>query len=169
MKKEQETLFLNVLENNREKLFRICSVYSKDDEDAKDLFQEVLVQVWRSMSTFKGNSSIGTWMFRVALNVCLRFKSKHTKNQNRFLRLDSITIANFGSEENSEAENEKLNSLIKCVKELNEAEKAIVTLYLEGIAYKEISIILGLSENHVAVKVKRIKSKLLNCINETLL
>ncbi len=168
MKKEQETIFLNGLEHNQEKLFRICSIYSKDDEDAKDLFQEVLVHIWRSMSTFKNNSSIGTWMFRVALNVCLRFKSKHTKNQNRFIRLDSITIANFGYEENSEGENEKLNSLRKCVKELNEADKAIVALYLEGIAYKEISSILGLSENHIAVKIKRIKLKLLNCINRRL-
>ena len=168
MKKEQETIFLKALELNQEKLFRICSIYSKDDEDAKDFFQEVLVHIWRSMSTFKANSSIGTWMFRVALNVCLRFKSKHTKNQNRFIRLDSITIANFGYEENSEGENEKLNSLRKCVKELNEADKAIVALYLEGIAYKEISSILGLSENHIAVKIKRIKSKLLNCINSRL-
>ncbi len=168
MKKEQETIFLKALELNQEKLFRICSIYSKDNEDAKDLFQEVLVHIWRSMSTFKANSRIGTWMFRVALNVCLRFKSKHTKNQNGFIRLDSITIANFGYEENSEGENEKLNSLRKCVKELNEADKAIVALYLEGIAYKEISSILGLSENHIAVKIKRIKSKLLNCINSRL-
>ena len=168
MKKEQETIFLNALEQNQEKLFRICSIYSKDDEDSKDLFQEVLVNIWWSMSTFKANSTIGTWMFRVALNVCLRFKSKHTKNQNRFIKLDSITIANFGTEENSEVENEKLDSLRKCVKELNEGDKAIVALYLEGIAYKEISSILGLSENHIAVKIKRIKLKLLNCINRRL-
>ena len=168
MKKEQETIFLSALESNQEKLFRICSIYSKDYEDTKDLFQEVLVHIWRSMNTFKGNSAIGTWMFRVALNVCLRFKSKHTKNQNRFIRLDSITIANFGYEENNEVENEKLNSLRKCVKELNEADKAIVALYLECIAYKEISSILGLSENHIAVKIKRIKSKLLKCINKIL-
>ena len=168
MEKKQETIFLNALENNQEKLFRICSIYSEDDEDVKDLFQEVLVHIWKSMSTFKGNSSIGTWMFRIALNVCLRFKSKHTRNQSRFIRLDSMTITNFGSEENSEVENEKLNSLRKCVKELNEADKAIVALYLEGIAYKEISSILGLSENHIAVKIKRIKLKLLNCINRRL-
>ena len=168
MIKEQETIFLSALESNQEKLFRICSIYAKDDEDAKDLFQEVLVHVWRSMSTFKGNSSIGTWMFRIALNVCLRFKSKHSKNQNRFIRLDSITVANFGTIENSEEENEKLNSLRKCVKELKKADKAIVALYLEGIAYKEISSIVGLSENHIAVKIKRIKSKLLNCINKRL-
>ena len=168
MKKELETIFLKALELNQEKLFRICSIYARDDEDAKDLFQEVLVHVWRSMSTFKGNSAIGTWMFRIALNVCLRFKSKHTKNQNRFIRLDSITVANFGSIENSEEENEKLKSLRKCVKVLNQADKAIVLLYLEGIAYREIASILGLSENHIAVKVKRIKSKLLNCINKIL-
>lgn len=168
MKKEQETIFLNALEENQEKLFRICSIYSKDHEDAKDLFQEVLVHVWRSMSSFKGNSSRSTWMFRVALNVCLRFKSKHTKNQNRFIRLDSMAIANFGSEERSGGENEKLISLRKCVKKLNEGDKAIVALYLEGLVYREISSILGLSENNIAVKVKRIKSKLLNCTNEIL-
>ncbi|WP_430905646.1 RNA polymerase sigma factor [Maribacter sp. 2-571] len=168
MKEEQETIFINALEQNQEKLFRICTIYTKDDEDAKDLFQEVLVHVWGSMGTFKGNSAIATWMFRIALNVCLRFKSKHTKNQNRFIRLDSITIANFGTEENNKSEVEKLDSLRKCVKELNEADKAIVALYLEGIAYKEISSILGLSENHIAVKIKRIKSKLLNCINRRL-
>ena len=168
MKKEQETIFLNGLEHNQEKLFRICSIYSKDDEDAKDLFQEVLVHVWRSMSTFKGNSSIGTWMFRIAINICLRFKSKHTKNQKQLTRLDSITISNFRSEEINEEKNEKLIALRKCVKNLNEGDKAIVALYLEGLAYREISSILGLSENHVAVKVKRIKSKLFNCINEML-
>lgn len=168
MKKERETIFLSALEQNQEKLYRICSIYSEDDEDAKDLFQEVLVNIWRSMSTFKGNSSMGTWMFRVALNVCLRFKSKHTKSQNRFIRLDSMTISNLESEENSEEENEKLKALRKCVKKLNDGDKAIVALYLEGVVYSEISSILGLSENHIAVKVKRIKSKLFNCINKIL-
>lgn len=168
MIKEHETIFLKALEENQEKLFRICSIYSKDHEDAKDLFQEVLVHVWRAMSSFKGNSSFSTWMYRVALNVCLRFKSKHTKKQSRFIRLNSLTISNLGSTENTQVENEKLVGLRTCVKKLNESEKAIVALYLEGLAYKEISSILGLSENHVAVKVKRIKSKLLNCINALL-
>lgn len=167
MRKEQETIFLSALEQNQEKLFRVCSIYSNGHEDAKDLFQEVLVHVWRSMATFKGNSSLNTWMFRIALNVCLRFKTKHTKNQNRLIRLDSMTITNFSSQDKIEEENEKLIGLRKCVKKLNESDKAVVALYLEGLAYREISNILGLSENHIAVKVKRIKSKLLNCINKT--
>lgn len=168
MKKEHEILFLSALEEHQEKLFRVCLMYSKDPEDAKDLFQEVLIHIWRSMPSFKGNAALSTWMFRITLNVCLRFKTKHTKNQHKFIRLDSMTIQNLGSEERSEGENEKLMHLRKCVKKLNEADKAIVALYLEGVPYKEISSILGISENNVAVKVKRIKSKLLICINKKL-
>lgn len=168
MRKEFETIFLSALEENQEKLFRICSIYSKNHEDAKDLFQETLVQIWRSMNSFKGNSSIDTWMFRIALNVCLRFKSKHTKHQNQFIRLDSISISNLSSDEHLEQDNEKLKALRKCVKNLNDSDKAIIALYLEGLAYREISSILGLTENHIAVKIKRIKSKLFNCINKIL-
>lgn len=168
MKKELENIFLTALTQNQQKLLRICSIYSKDAEDTKDLFQEVLVHIWRSMPSFKSDSSLSTWMFRVALNVCLRFKSKYAINQKRFIRLDSMTITNYRSEEKGDEESEKLNSLRVCVKKLNEADRAIVALYLEGLAYREISSILGLSENNIAVKVKRIKSKLLNCINKTL-
>jgi RNA polymerase sigma factor (sigma-70 family) len=162
---KQKTIFLSALKENQNKLYRICSIYSDSNEDSKDLFQEVLVNIWKSMSSFKGNSSIGTWMFRIALNVCLRFKSKYTKNQNRFIRLDSMTISNIGSELEDENNDEKLIALRKCIKKLNDGDKAIVALYLEGLAYREISDILGLSENHIAVKIKRIKSKLFNCIN----
>ncbi|WP_298472909.1 RNA polymerase sigma factor [uncultured Maribacter sp.] len=165
---KQKSLFLSKLEENQDKLYRLCSIYSDNDEDSKDLFQEVLVQIWKSMSSFKGNSSIGTWMFRIALNVCLRFKSKYTKNQNRFIRLDSMTIFNIGSKIVNESNDEKLIALRKCIKKLNDGDKAIVALYLEELTYREISDILGLSENHIAVKIKRIKSKLFNCINEIL-
>ncbi len=166
--KKQEIIFLSALKVNQDKLYRICSIYSDNDEDSKDLFQEVLVHIWKSINGFRGNSSIDTWMFRIALNICLRFKSKYTKNQNRFIRLDSLTISNLGYKEGIREDNEKLKALRACVKKLNEIEKAIVALYLEELAYREISAILGLSENHIAVKIKRIKSKLFNCINEIL-
>ncbi|WP_037315635.1 RNA polymerase sigma factor [Salegentibacter sp. Hel_I_6] len=165
---KQKTTFLSALKENQDKLYRICSIYSDSSEDSKDLFQEVLVHIWKSMSSFKGNSAIDTWVFRIALNVCLRFKSKHTKNKNRFIRLDSMTISYVGSEVANEKDSEKLIALRKCVKKLNEGDKAIVALYLEGLAYREISDIVGLSENHIAVKIKRIKSKLFNCINKIL-
>ncbi|GAB5399492.1 MAG: sigma-70 family RNA polymerase sigma factor [Aureisphaera sp.] len=166
MKKEVEPIFLSALAQHREQLFRICTIYSEDEEGAKDLFQEVLVHVWKSMSAFKGNSAIGTWMFRIALNVCLRFKSNCTKHQSRLIRLDHIMIAHAGAEEHKDGEDEKLHALRNCIKKLNDGDKAIVALYLEGLVYREISSILGLSENHIAVKIKRIKVKLLNCIKE---
>jgi len=73
MKKEHEIIFLEGLEENQEKLYRICSIYAKDDDDTKDLFQEVLIHIWQSMLTFNGKSAIGTWMFRIALKCVPSF------------------------------------------------------------------------------------------------
>jgi len=76
-----ENAFLAALEENQQKLMRVCSVYAVDDEDKKDLFQEVVINVWQSMSSFEGKSSISTWMFRIALNVCLRLQIKQEKRK----------------------------------------------------------------------------------------
>ncbi len=166
MTKELETTFLNALEQNQQKLLRICSVYAKDAEDTKDLFQEVLIHVWNAMPTFNANASLATWMYRITLNVCLRLRSKELKKQKKILRMDSITISNLKSESESNESYLPLEKLRTCIKKLNEADKAVITLYLEELPYKEISNITGLTENNIAVKIKRIKKKLLNCINE---
>ena len=80
--------------------------------------------------------------------------------------MDSITIENIRDEESSPEEHERLMKLRSCIKKLNDADRAVITLYLEELPYKEISEITGLTENHIAVMVKRIKEKLLNCITE---
>ena len=123
-----------------------------------------------AMDAFKGKPSFSTWLFRIALNVCLQFKSKHIKSQSRLIKLDSISVENFGSDELTEAKesDEKLILLRTCIKSLNESDKALITLYLEELAYKEISEILGLTENNVAVKIRRVKLKLFNCLNEVI-
>ena len=159
--------FLTALEQNQQKLLRVCSVYAEDAEDKKDLFQEALINIWQSMPSFKEKSSLSTWMFRVTLNVCLRLQTKQAKKRDRFRKLDSITFENIREEEANPEEHELLIKLRQCLKKLNDADKAITTLYLEELSYKEISDITGLTENHVAVKLKRIKMKLLTCINET--
>ncbi len=165
MDKHLKDTFLNALEEHRQKLFRICSVYAQDSDDTQDLFQEVLINIWRALPSFKENASIGTWMYRITLNVCLRIKSKEMKKQRKMLRLDSIRIINLQNESRDNAMDVKLMKLRSCIKMLNDAEKAVITLYLEELPYKEISSITGLKENTVAVKIKRIKTKLLNCIN----
>lgn len=166
MGKELENTFLAALEQNQQKLLRICSVYAKDAEDTKDLFQEVLIYIWQSMPTFKSNSLLSTWMFRITLNGCLRFRSKERKKQKRFHHMDGGAIANLPSEGEYNEQRTQLQHLRNCIKGLNEADKAVITLYQEGLPYKALSGILGLAENTVAVKIKRIKKKLLNCINQ---
>lgn len=171
MDKKLEDIFLEALEQNQQKLLRICSVYAKDASSSKDLFQEVLFNIWKSMPSYNGDATMATWMYRITLNVCLRMRSKEIKLQKKVIRMDSITVGNLKADtvgaSNLDAPdpNERLIALRNCIKKLNEADKAVITLYLEELPYAEISAVLGLKENTVAVKVKRIKEKLLNCLN----
>ena len=168
MDKELEAIFLEAVEQNRQKLLRICSVYANDAAGTKDLFQEVLFNIWKSMPSFNGDSQIGTWMYRITLNVCLRMRSKEIKLQKKVIRMDSLSIGNLKVDAIDSPQNDRLIALRNCIKKLNEADKAVITLYLEELSYREISDVLGLKENTVAVKVKRIKTKLLNCLNKKL-
>lgn len=166
MNEHLENTFLTAVEQNQQKLLRVCSVYAKDANDKKDLFQEALINIWQSLPSFENKSSISTWMFRITLNVCMRLQMKQAKKRDRFRKLDSLTIEYVREEEPNMDEQERLVKLRACIKQLNDADKAVISLYLEELSYKEISDITGLSENHVAVKIKRIKLKLLTCINE---
>jgi RNA polymerase sigma factor (sigma-70 family) len=168
MNHQLKNTFLAAVEQNQHKLLRVCSVYAEDDEDKKDLFQESLIQIWQAMPSFEGKSSVSTWMFRIALNVCLRVQSKEKKKKERFRTLDSINIEHLRDDEVNQEEQERLVKLRNCIRKLNDADKAVITLYLEELPYSEISSVTGLSENAIAVKLKRIRGKLLNCITETL-
>lgn len=168
MNQQLENTFLTGVEQNQHKLLRVCSVYAEDDDDKKDLFQEVLIQIWQSMPAFEERCSLSTWMFRITLNVCLRLQSRQLKKWERFQKLDSISIAQIKADEPNHEEQERLVKLRSCIKKLNDTDKAVITLYLEELPYSEISSITGLTENNIAVKLRRIKIKLLNCITETL-
>ena len=161
-------IFLNELEHSQEKIFRICVSYTKDTEEAKDLFQEVLVNIWKSLPKFKGDSSLSTWIYRITINVSLRYKTNLIKNRFRFSRIKSISIESVSSQAEESPDEKKLKLLRACIRELNEVDKAVITLHLEELPYKEICLITGLKENTVAVRVKRIKEKLLNCIKAKL-
>ena len=165
MADQLERTFLSAIEENQHKLFRICSVYSRNEEDSKDLFQEVLVNIWQALPSYESRSSIGTWMFRITLNVCLRFRSRHNRKMERFINMDSVTISKIGMGSDTNESDDRIIILRNCIRALNEADRAVIALYLEELPYKEISNITGLKVNTVAVKVKRIKEKLLNCLN----
>ena len=160
-----ENIFLQTLDSNKDRIFRICRSYSTDIDDANDLFQEVVLNIWKSLSSFNNQSNIDTWVFRITINVCLRAKQFSDKKHKHFVKLDSISYENIGETINSNENEEKFLKLSKCIEKLEGAKKSIILLYLEDLPYKEIASIIGVTENHVAVKIKRIKNKLLICIN----
>ncbi|MEM6801542.1 MAG: RNA polymerase sigma factor [Bacteroidota bacterium] len=152
MDKEAEHIFLQTLEKEKDRIFRICHSYSHNSEDARDLFQEVVYNFWKSLPSFQGKSSISTWLYRIAVNVCLKQKARR-----RIETLRHVEVENF--EEKVQA-NPQLEALYLAIKRLEKVDRALVMLYLEELPYKEIAQITGISENHVAVKMKRIRAKL---------
>ncbi|MBL4716598.1 MAG: RNA polymerase [Bacteroidetes bacterium] len=162
-----ETTFFGALEKNKDRIFRMCRAYSTDNENAKDLFQDVVLQIWKSLPSFKELSTIDTWIYRITLNVCIRANLQLKKREDKTVRLDSIHFENLesGSNDNFE-EREKYKPLYGCISKLSETDRSIILLFLEDLSYKEISSVTGLTENHVAVKLKRIKKKLFNCLNQ---
>jgi RNA polymerase sigma factor (sigma-70 family) len=163
--KEKEAAFLDALERSKNKLFRICKSYSSSSEEAADLFQEMLFNAWKSLPSFKGESALDTWMYRITLNTCLRLKQKLDKKNKLQIRLSGVSLANLSEHETAREDEAQYQKLRTCIDKLEGTDKSIILLYLEDLSYKEIGNVLGISENHVAVKMKRIKNKLLTCIN----
>lgn len=159
--------FEQILEENKAKIYRICRIYAVAPIEPQDLFQEVVFHLWKSLSTFKGKSSVGTWVYRIALNVCHRSKMKLERKNGKTVRLESIQFVPI-DEPADQNQQEKYQILRKCISALDESDQSIIILYLEELPYKEIAAITGLSANHIAVKMKRIRKKLLDCITPKL-
>lgn len=167
MQRQEENRFNQLLEENKQSIFRICKIYATLPIQPEDLFQEVVFQVWKSLPDFKGKSSISTWIYRIALNVCIRSKDRLTKGNLNAIQLDSIEFK-IAATEPDDDQQAKYRALHACISSLEKGDRALVVLYLEDLSYKKIAEITELSENHVAVKMKRIRKKLLNCITPKL-
>jgi len=167
MQNQEKPNFSQLLEDNKARIYRVCRIYAVSPIEPQDLFQEVVFQIWKSYASFKGHSNISTWIYKIALNVCLRSKMKLEKNNNKMVRLESIQF--LPPKHNpDQSEQEKYKFLRDCIATLNESDKSIIVLYLEELSYKEIAAVTGLTENHIAVKMKRIRQRLFNCITPKL-
>ena len=127
--------------------------YVNDSEWARDLTQDAFIAVWKHLPGFRNEASVGTWIYRIATNICLRSVSKEQRTARHELPLD-VQEAPVPDIE------EKLKLLYKCIAQLKEAERIIISLVLEGLPHAQIAAIVGLSEGNVRVKVHRIKEQL---------
>ncbi len=165
MQKHSKINFEQILEENKGSIYRICKIYAVNPIEPQDLFQEVVYQLWKALPTFKGKSKINTWIYSIALNVCGRANTRFGKKNSKTTQLEAIEF--IPKADNIAPEEElKITALRACIALLKEEERSIVILSLEGLKYKEIGEITGLTENHIAVKMKRIKKILLRCITQ---
>lgn len=160
MNKTLEQEFLKVIAQNQSRVQRVCSIYTNDENERKDLVQEVLLNIWKAFPSFKGKANINSWIYRIMLNVCLQWR--YLKQKNKAISFEFFAFEDILSAPKEEAE--LIGELRKCIAGLDSANKSIILLFLEELSYKEIAAIVGISENYVAVKIKRIKEKLGICL-----
>ncbi|MDB5133463.1 MAG: polymerase subunit sigma-70 [Mucilaginibacter sp.] len=154
--------FLTLISDNQGLIFKVCNMYCNNKEDKEDLFQDIILQLWRAYPTFKGDSKISTWMYRIAINNAITRLRKQTKRK-AFNELDDEAMQ-IAVKENTGTD-ERILLMYDAIKKLSEVERAVTMLYMEECSYKEMAEILGLSETNIGFKLNKIKSKLRTLVN----
>jgi RNA polymerase sigma factor (sigma-70 family) len=161
MKKE----FIDLVNDNRALIFKVCNLYCDNAEDRKDLFQEVVLQLWKSYPSFKKESAGSTWIYRVALNTAIsNFRKESKKPENVSFSLYDFDIPAMPGTDF----NENKSILYTAINHLSEIEKAIIMLYLDEKSYDEISEIIGITNTNVGARLNRIKTKLSKLVKTAL-
>jgi len=158
---KEEKKFLQLIYDNQAILHKICFVYARSHTERKDLEQEITLQLWKSFSTFKGNSAFSTWMYSVALNTAISMTKKPGLF---FLNDDDNTLYHELDEQNNMSEDIKI--LYKAIHHLKKLDKAIILMWLDEKSYDEISETTGITVKNVSVRIVRIKSKLSDIIKK---
>jgi RNA polymerase sigma-70 factor (ECF subfamily) len=152
----QEKEFVEVIQDNEDILYKMTRLYANNKEDQKDLYQDIVYQLWKAFNTFRGDAKLSTWIYRIALNTALLYlKNKKRKGYNT--SLDGIVLINENYDPVLE---ERLKILYAHIREFGEVDKGIVFLFLEGKKYEEISDITGMSTSNIGTRMARIKEKL---------
>ena len=155
MSREKE--FAQLVKDNQGLIIKVSRLYTNSLEDEEDLFQEIVLQLWRSYDSFKGNSKISTWMYRVALNTAITLFRKKSKT------IATNELQDFHYKDFVEDDDEKqqqISLLYKVIKMLPNIERAIVMMYLDDLPYKDIAENLGITEVNARVKMNRLKKTL---------
>jgi RNA polymerase sigma-70 factor (ECF subfamily) len=161
--KALENQFESIYKANYSKVIRLCLGYTNGDTIlSKDLTQDIFIKVWKNLESFRNQSSISTWIYRIAVNTCLiELRKKRTVAlSNQLHHLEQPTDS-FSDEKEA-----KLKQLYACISGLKTENKSIILLELEGLPQKEIAEIMGLSHEVIRVRIHRIKSELTQCVKK---
>jgi RNA polymerase sigma-70 factor (ECF subfamily) len=153
---ERNRVFEGWIDAHKAILFKVACVYGATHSDREDLFQEIALQVWHSVEAYRGDCAAATWIYRVALNTALswrRKERKHGQGRQDIQAATGLLIAPAGRDP-------RLEWIYQRIAELDEANRSLALLMLDGFSYREMSQILGLSESNVGMKIHRIKASL---------
>lgn len=148
-------LFENTVADHDAMIRRICLGYAHTSQDLEDLYQDVLVNIWRGLPSFRSDSSMRTWVYRIALNTCVSTLRIRTRQPPQ-TTLDEVILVADQSQEKKEA----VKELYECIATLGPIDKAIVMMWLDEYSYEEIAATIGLKRNNVATRLHRAKERL---------
>ena len=150
--------YLKIIEQHKGIIFKVTRSYCKSEFDREDLAQEILAQIWRSLDTYNNDFKMSTWLYRVALNVAISFYRKDKSAAYKHTEIEDKLLT-YNMDE--EAENKQsLIKLYEFIHELNDIDKAVLLMYLEGESQSEITTHFSISVSNVSTKINRIKQKL---------
>jgi RNA polymerase sigma-70 factor, ECF subfamily len=153
--KERRDILEDWLKQHKGLIFKVVRAFTLTDHD--DLFQEIIIQVWHSIPAFRQEASVTTWLYRIALNTAIKW----TKKEKKHAGAETLDNVHHLLEENRNPIDERLNWLYEEIYQLDEIDRSVSLLLLEGFSYKEMSAMLGISESNVGVKINRIKKQLI--------
>jgi len=150
-----EKEFVELLNKHQNIIHKIVNVYMDNAEDKQDLFQEITLQAWKSVKSFRGEAQFSTWLYRVALNTSITFFRKEKK------KVQTTTTEDFPeAKQEYDPVEEQVQAMYNAIYALSKIDKALVMLYLDNYSYKEMAEVLGMTVTNVGVKMNRIKLKL---------
>ena len=155
---EQKYIFEDWISSHKALIFKIVRAYAFTIADQDDLFQEIIIQVWHSIPAFRKEASVNTWLYRISLNTSIKW----TKKERKHCQSDAIDDVKHILEESRIRPDERLTWLYEEIYKLDEIDRSVTLLLLDGFSYKEMASILGITESHVGVKINRIKKQLIS-------
>ena len=159
--KDSEKEFARLVWEHKTTIYTVCYMFSKDKEEVEDLFQEVLIALWRGFNGFRGESNIRSWIYRVSLNTCISAERKKRR------RADSVRLdMNINLFSDTDDESRQAQMLRKRIGKLGVFDRAIILLWLENLSYEEIDAIVGITAKNVSVRLVRIREQLKNMSND---